>query len=469
MKVNARKITFLMSIFFTLIFGFQVKAEKLYYSQDNPVNTANDMGKILDFFNYSGVLKLGLTFGTGTARQDITTLYIAEGANVYAQSMALKMECTGLSFPHSDPQAFYFQVACGNHQQINGTWSCPLNKNDWEEFDVVSVSGPMYYDNGWHYDYLYNASGLTKNEIDTHWGTDFLENANCKIIDLSSNVDAEGWYYERGELWTPSKTLNPTFPYSAEPPAPVDAVCGADNGQTTNQEPPVYPNVLCDVGTAGEVFFYDNYWGWTCYGLYGGGLSNCQAFNTLPIDAVCGADNGGTFTLPDEPEDLCSSGYVLDVSFVETTTGWTWACMGYQGGENDYCDAIKGSLTLPDLPEQEDCSSQSIPDKWLCEISNSLKSIFLPSAGKITELQNVLNQANARFPFNYISRASSRLQSLKNNTNSDTIEITILGNTGEVNIDAIEPFTEQVKIFSSSLFILGFIFWGLGYIKHFFK
>lgn len=255
----------------------------------------------------------------------------------------------------------------------------------------------------------------------------------------------------------------------ASPPEPIDGVCGADNGQITNQEPPVPPNVLCDAGTAGEVFFFENYWGWFCYGLNGGSPSPCQAFNTLPINGVCGADNGGTFTLPGAPEDLCSTGYVLDVSFVETTTGWTWACMGYQGGSNDYCDATKGSLTLPDLPEQEDCGSQSIPDKWLCEISNSLKSIFLPSASKITELQNVLNQANARFPFNYISRAGSRLQSLKNNTNSDTIEISILGNTGDINLDAVEPLAEKTKLFTSGLFVLGFIFWGVGYIKHFFK
>jgi hypothetical protein len=468
MKTNARKITFLMSIFFTLVFGFQVKAEMIYFSQDNPVNTANDMGLVFDSLEYSGggTLQLGVTFTTGPERQEVETVYLRKGVGTWTDTGPLRMSCSNLSYPHDE--YYNITVDCGSPVQLSGTWYCPLAKNDWEIFNVLDLSGPYYYDNGWQYPYV-SGTPLTKTLVDNYYGSNFLENNNCYITDLVFYTVEYGNSYFRGELWTNSHTNNPTFPYVSAPPPPVDGVCGADNGETTNQEPPVSPHVLCDAGTAGEVFFYDNYWGWSCDGLYGGSPANCLAYNTLPIDATCGADNGGTFTLPDEPEDLCSSGYVLDVSFVETTTGWTWACMGYQGGENAYCDATKGSLTLPDLPEQEDCGSQSLPDKWLCEISNSLKSIFLPSASKITELQNTLNQVNARFPFNYLSRANSKLQALKNNTNSDTIEITIMGNTGEINIDAIEPLAEKLKIFTSGLFVLGFIFWGIAYIKHFFK
>ncbi|MCK9320129.1 MAG: hypothetical protein M0P51_17320, partial [Methanoculleus sp.] len=470
-KIMSKQFTICLSIFLTLFLCDYVFAFVEGYQQNELLTYSDNVatsGILLKELSYNNDNKLIIKIEKigGNTYGDISPYYDVDTDAIYLYRYTSTTDM--VQFGNGNAIIKGFNCDISQQVSIGGILLCKYSNNTEYVLNSVYVGG--FSDN------VYNSDGITKDNVDTACGIiDCLSTKPFNLFTIyfkRTGLDSlvgSGFVLNGENYNPPSSTNNPVdFPYEAMPPDPVNGVCGADNGQTTNQEPPVYPNVLCDAGIAGDVYFYDNYWGWFCYGINGGTPSACQAFNTLPIDGVCGADNGGTFTLPDEPENLCSTGYVLDVSFVETTTGWTWACMGYQGGENDYCDATKGSLTLPDLPVLDDCSLQNIPDRWFCEISNSLKSIFLPSASKITELQNVLNQANARFPFNYISRASSRLQSLKNNTNNDTIEISILGNTGDINLDAVEPLSEKTKEFTGGLFVLGFIFWGVGYIKNFF-
>jgi len=246
----------------------------------------------------------------------------------------------------------------------------------------------------------------------------------------------------------------------------VNGVCGLDNGEITNAEPPISPNTLCLSGTASQVDFNGLTWTWTCNGSGGGSNADCISYNTLPVNATCGSDNGQTVT---EITNACSLGSLMTETMLETLSGWTWTCGGVNGGSNADCSANLSTFTPPVIPEQEDCSILNIPDRWFCEISNAIKSVFLPSADKINELQITVNKINGRFPFNYLSTGKAKLKVLENTTISDGLELTILGNTGEINIDAVSPLAEGLSFFTSGLFMLGFVFWALGYIKHFFK
>ena len=260
-----------------------------------------------------------------------------------------------------------------------------------------------------------------------------------------------------------------------EPDEPVNGACGDADGNIYSY-PPDEPlddfDDWCNTGSTntGDIVYYGDKWVWHCYGINGGTDATCEAYNSEPVDALCGLYEGNYYdNPPTEAEDFCELGTLIFPTFVETTLGWSWSCAGYNGGDNANCVAYKNIGSLPELPEQDDCSLQDIPDRWFCEISNSLKSIFLPDAEKINELQETINRINGRFPFNYLSVARNNFDDLQNNTNNDTITISLLDNEGTLNIDAVEPIADATKTASQGLFIFGFMFWAIGYIKHFFN
>ena len=327
-------------------------------------------------------------------------------------------------------------------------------------------------------DQLADADGLTKSAIDTYFGeTDFLEN-NLVIPAEGTGYNRGIFYYSYngGDAQLDSFNLTATepeyFPFAEYNP-PVNGECGDANGQTYSYPPDEPPfDDWCNQGLAisNDIVYYGDYWLWHCYGLYGGTDDICTAYNSEPVDALCGLYEGNYYDEPpSEPEDFCELGDLIFPTFVETTLGWTWSCAGFNGGDNANCVAYKNIGPLPELPEQEDCSLLDVPDRWFCEISNSLKSIFLPDAEKINELQETINRINGRFPFNYLSVARTNFEDLQGETENDTITISLLDNEGSLNLEAVEPIADATKTASQGLFIFGFMFWAIGYIKHFFK
>lgn len=188
-----------------------------------------------------------------------------------------------------------------------------------------------------------------------------------------------------------------------------------------------------------------------------------------PIDAVCGSDDGGTFSNTSEMTEACSVGSLIFPSFVETSSGWTWICAGINGGSQAYCSATLSTTTYPTLPTQEDCSSYTFPDKWICEIKNLLTSAFLPSESKLNELNIAINSFQGKAPFNYLSSAINKFNDLKNGISESDLNITLMSNTSEVNLNDLTGLYDVIKGFFTIMVVLAFIFWGVGYIKHFFK
>ena len=263
-------------------------------------------------------------------------------------------------------------------------------------------------------------------------------------------------------------TISDTIPSSD--PDPVDATCGSSDRQTYSY-PTTLPEDFCATGElVTPSLVYDGYgWNWSCSGLYGGESVSCEAYNSSSVDAVCGADDGGTFLNTSEMTEACSMGSLIFPSFVETSSGWTWICAGINGGSQAYCSATLSTTTYPTLPTEEDCSSYTFPDKWICEIKNLLTSAFLPSEEKLNELNIAINSFQGKAPFNYLSSASEKFNDLKNGISESDLNITLMSNTSEVNLNDLTGLYDVIKGFFTIMVVLAFIFWGVGYIKHFFK
>ena len=246
----------------------------------------------------------------------------------------------------------------------------------------------------------------------------------------------------------------------------VNTTCGSDDGQILSSDPINF----CGLGTLITPTFIQTSegWTWTCGGENGGSNAYCSAeYGITPSGGTCGADNGQILTT--DPTNFCGFGNLVTPTYIKTSTGWSWDCAGYNGGSISHCYAEKDDILInyPEAPAEEDCSSYSVPDSWFCEIGSSLRSIFFPSKAKTQELNNKYNEIGNKAPFNYIFAVSSQLSNL--NIQDGNISFSLLGNSGTINLDAWGDVLILIKRISSLLLVFGFLFWALGYIKHFFK
>jgi hypothetical protein len=134
---------------------------------------------------------------------------------------------------------------------------------------------------------------------------------------------------------------------------------------------------------------------------------------------------------------------------------------------------------FPLQPELEDCSQYNIPDRWICEIKNALKSIFLPSSEKINELKQTTDLFKQKFPFNYIDLFKSFYQDINNGINENsTISFKILGQSSNVNLAFWEnqatiggikqTFSHIIYNIFLFLFLFIFVLWLISYLKRIF-
>ena len=245
--------------------------------------------------------------------------------------------------------------------------------------------------------------------------------------------------------------------------------CGSDAGKLID----ITPVNLCEVGTSGTVSFDGSKWNWDC--IDGVVSQSCRAYlaTTEPVDGTCGAWDGETFNAWPPLEGLCELRTSLVIpSMVETINGYTWTCSGINGGTSDYCYGNKTSPPLmPELPagSLEDCSGLSILEGLVCNMGNTLKTIFLPSSEKINELNQTINKMSSKFPFSYISKATETFNDVKGNiTETSVLELSIM-NSEKSSIDfSTIAFFDYIKMLTTILIVLVFSFWLIRFIKHIF-
>jgi len=253
----------------------------------------------------------------------------------------------------------------------------------------------------------------------------------------------------------------------------TNGVCGSDNLQQLTSA----PTNLCNSGTAGTVYWnpIEQEWLWSCNGSGGGTNQSCYAHlsSATAMDGVCGSANGQTVSSVDI-NDKCSAG-LPDTNTYTTLTGFTWFCWGINGGQNVACSATNSTPetypTPPDtspVPTPTDCSTETGLNQIVCNITNTIEGMFLPSQSKLNEFQDTINSVNEIFPFSYLSVIGNLF---KGSTVTDgTLTMTLLGNTASLSNDFFNmPLFADVKLFMTIMVLLMFTFWAINYIKHFFK
>lgn len=247
--------------------------------------------------------------------------------------------------------------------------------------------------------------------------------------------------------------------------------CGNDAGKFLETT----PTDLCDIGNASAVVFDGAKWSWDC--VDGVVSQNCRSYisTTLPVDGVCGTWAGETFDVWPAKTQLCDpSASLIEGTMTETINGWSWGCAGFNGGSNSVCFADKGVGTSPVFPELpsgaiDDCDGLPLLEGLVCKIGNTIKQIFLPSSEKLNELNQTINKIATKFPFSYISIATDTIKEVgvKINETGD-FEMSLLGGEKKsIDFNRI-PFAEHIKGFTTTLFILFFLFWLVRYIRHVF-
>lgn len=270
--------------------------------------------------------------------------------------------------------------------------------------------------------------------------------------------------------YIPLYVTNGTAVVSIGNPTPVNGVCGTSNQIEASEMP---TTGLCSSGTATTYPFTGLIWQWSCNGSNGGTNDNCFAYATgeQNVTPVCGSNNTQNFSdwsqVDTSPTAYCSVGLQINNSY--TSSGQFWSCTTLGTSTSVSCSFTVTASSYPSLPSETDCSSYAVPDKWFCEMNNTLKSFFLPSQSKLDEFNQTMNSLKNKAPFNYLSVAGASINSLSQNINTKSLSITILGNNGVIPLDEISSLTDILKKFSIVLTSIAMFLWARIYITHFFK
>lgn len=441
------------SIFFNFAFAYSSDDVITFYAPSTTGDTGDDIFQLKEYDYVDGYLTLTFNFSSGWSSYNRLNMLndLNGGQYVFGYKNGNYVFLSG----------YICQTGSSNEH------GCYTESGEISvRFKTISYLGNEYTDN----------SGITKTFIDSHFGSDFLENGSL-LWGWGYNAFSNGSNY--GDLQTgsyadfqyQSGTRNTPFPITSVPPI-IDGVCGDDNGTYLTTA----PTLLCSSGIEGELYedlIFNKDWRWTCYGLNGGTDENCVAYLAEEaIDGVCGTENGQSVASLDY-DNLCSVGW-YGGSVVQTFDGWTWSCYGFNDGAVDFCSATNTGAEIPpelpdisDVPTPTDCSVFSGIDAVLCNFGNTIQGFFLPSTEKMVELQTAINKVGNVFPFNYLRAISNIFSNVS--TASQNLTMTIWGQTETLTTDFLDlPFVEKIRDFFTILLMIGFLFWGINYIKHFF-
>lgn len=446
-KEKLKSLIFLFSLFLTgLFFTSNAYALELNWNNDSFI-------EVNSIKYQNGTAQINLKYASGTP--DI--LHLTKSLSA---SGVIVFEC-----PNSNFVGLTYGL-CSNDYDSDG---CILEKGETKSFNLGYLWDPYY----WRGIGDTDETGITKTEIDSwqYGGTDYLESCSIRQINL--------YWSGQGSL---TFNLSPyeDFPLSSTPPV-VNGECGSANGQNLTQIPPDEEDACNSGNFINFSVGYDelgtalNYV-WLCEGSGGGSSVACASANVEdPVNGECGTADGQTISSAPLEYQKCSTGSSRG-SLLQTLDGWTWSCYGFNGGITDSCSAIYEEAETPptipetsDFPTPTDCDTYTGIDKILCNFGNTIQGMFLPSTSKITELQTTLNKINNVFPFNYL-RAIGTIFTNASDITSGGLTMTILGNTETLNEDFYDiGIVEKIKDFFTFLIYLAFIWWSIGYIKHFFK
>jgi len=223
--------------------------------------------------------------------------------------------------------------------------------------------------------------------------------------------------------------------------------------------------------------------------------SYTQYFNTTttPLTAGQGLAFDYTFEISTSTEGACPSpnyppcilyfgmwAYGKDSEGNYYSEYYPYGCDTYVGDANEMVFIPPPEEEFPQYPELEDCSQYNVPDKWICEIKNSLKSIFLPSSQKIQELKTTIEQTKQKFPFNYITFFKDFYGDIKEGISAtSTISFKILNQNGNVDLTfwektsnvggIVQTFSHIVKNLATFIILLVFLMWLISFGRRIFK
>lgn len=394
----------------------------------------------------------------------------------------------------ADAYSITFSVKANLLQNVDGWWNILARKSQYgatgasAQFKFSLADDKIFVrlwwqEGGTYQSFTYDTGGDTLFNIKIELNSLLLLNVyiNGTLVIDSFNQSHLGSYHDIGHIrlipGASSQGCNLIFNDFAltsglpELPYYFADWCGNDAGKFLETT----PTDLCDIGNASAVVFDGAKWSWDC--VDGVVSQNCRSYisTTLPVDGVCGTWAGETFDVWPAKTQLCYlSASLIDGSMTETINGWSWGCAGFNGGSDSVCFADKGVGTLPVFPELpagtiDDCDGLPLLEGLVCKIGNTIKQIFLPSSEKLNELNQTINKVSTKFPFSYISIATDTIEEMgvKINETGD-FEMSLLGSEKKsIDFNRI-PIAEHIKGFTTTLFILFFLFWLVRYIRHVF-
>ena len=338
---------------------------------------------------------------------------------------------------------------------------------DWTDDDIESRLLNRWVNVALEIDYHYPLSGTITSSLKLYIDNEFAIGA------YNENVRAFEYFAPSFSMNRGQYIDNFSISTSLRPPV-VNGECGAYNGQEmTLQDFDASSNTgKCAKGD------YTNFWNdglfgyWVCKGSDDGSDDVCSVSWEVQ-NGACGAYNGQKMTLQDfdasSNTGKCAVGEYKNFSS-DLLNGY-WTCGGVAMGNDVNCGVEwrdEDEVILPDLPDLEDCSSLSIPNKWFCEMRNFFLSAFFPSADKMNDLTGTIDRMKNKAPFNYLRLVKDKFDSLNENIQeTDQVEISLLGNTGTIDIDQI-PLRKIIFDCFSIMVVIGFAFWALKYIKSIF-
>ncbi len=137
------------------------------------------------------------------------------------------------------------------------------------------------------------------------------------------------------------------------------SVCGSANGGAFSEPPKA--ETLCLNGTAKPDIpgFANNQWLWYCSNAIA--TVKCGASFLIPaskqiINGACGLNSSDAVRIAPSGAALCAAGTSGEVK--TTSEGWSWFCLGANGGDNAQCQ-IKKSVTITQVVTNGECGASN--------------------------------------------------------------------------------------------------------------
>ena len=163
------------------------------------------------------------------------------------------------------------------------------------------------------------------------------------------------------------------------------------------------------------------------------------------------------------------------LKFWETKELWFW---GGVIGVEEIKEIPFEYLDIPEL-ELDNCEELESVEKWLCEIKNSIKSIFYPTPKKISELKWNVDLISQKAPMNYLTAIKNQFVDIKDNVETEEVNFKIFNTPGTLSFAGLNFQVENgggTENFISFLnkfftFVILFIFgiWAIKFIRKIWK